>query len=335
MKIKHALTFITISIVFGFSLEVLAQSKVGTTAGNFLQIGLGARAVSLGEAASANASDLSGVYWNPSLAAQNSGHQAYFSHVQWFADIDLNYGAAMLDFNEMGKFGIMFSSLNTDQMEVTTELFPEGTGAVFTAQDLMIGLFYSRALTDRFNIGGAIKYINSTIWNMSASAIALDFGLTYKTPFEPLTLGMSLSNFGSEMKMAGSDLAIRFDPDLTVGGNNDGVPAFQNTRSWDLPVIFRVGLAYNVVHTDEHSLLLLGDVLYPSSQENLINTGIEYGFLGRYFIRGGYRQLLIDDAEGGLTLGAGVNVYNIIVDYAYSDRGNLDYVQYFSVGIKF
>ena len=91
----------------------------------------------------------------------------------------------------------------------------------------------------------------------------------------------------------------------------------------------------DVVETDEHSLLLLGDVLYPSSQENLINTGIEYGFMGRYFIRGGYRQLLIDDSEGGLTLGAGVNVYNIIVDYAYSDRGQLDYVQYFSVGVKF
>ena len=201
-------------------------------------------------------------------------------NVQWFANIDLNFGAAMLDFGDMGKFGLMFASLNTDQMEVTTELFPEGTGDLFTAQDVVIGLFYSRSLTDRFNIGGTFKYINSTIWNMSADAIALDFGLTYKTPYEPITLGMSISNFGSEMHMTGSDLAIRFDPDRTVGGNNDGVPAFQNTRAWDLPVVFRVGLAYDVVETEEHSLLVLGDVLYPSSQENLINTGIEYGFMG-------------------------------------------------------
>jgi len=214
-------------------------------------------------------------------------------------------------------------------------LYPEGTGDLFTVQDLAIGLFYAKALTDKFNIGGTIKYINSTIWNTSASAFAVDVGLTYKTPFDPVTLGMSISNFGSEMKMTGTDLAVRFDPDLTVGGNNDGVPAFQNTRSWDLPVLFRFGLAYDFIQYDQHSLLLLGDVLYPSSQTNYINSGIEYGFMNKFFLRGGYRQLLLDNAEGGLTFGAGINVYNIIVDYAYSDRGILNNVQYFSVGVKF
>jgi len=335
MKLKYTIASIIFCVIFIFSNETHAQSKVGTTAANFLQIGLGARGVSLGEAATTNASDISGVYWNPSLAVQNTGHQVYFNHVQWFGNVDLNIGVAMLDFNELGRFGILFANLGTDQMEVTTELYPEGTGDLFTVQDLAIGLFYAKALTDKFNIGGTIKYINSTIWNTSASAFAVDVGLTYKTPFDPVTLGMSISNFGSEMKMTGTDLAVRFDPDLTVGGNNDGVPAFQNTRSWDLPVLFRFGLAYDFIQYDQHSLLLLGDVLYPSSQTNYINSGIEYGFMNKFFLRGGYRQLLLDDAEGGLTFGAGINVYNIIVDYAYSDRGILNNVQYFSVGVKF
>ncbi len=335
MKLKNALASIILSVIFIFSGEIYAQSKVGTSAANFLQIGIGARGVGLGEAGSANATDLSGVYWNPSLAAQNSGHQVYFNNIRWFANIDINFGAAMLDFDELGKFGIMITSLTMDQMEVTTELYQEGTGDLFTAQDLVIGLFYAKALTDRFNIGGTVKLINSTIWNMSASAVAVDIGFTYHTPYDPVTMGMSISNFGSEMQMAGSDLAVRFDPDQTVGGNNDGVTAFQNTRAWDLPVLFRFGLAYDVIRSEQHSIQLLNDVLYPSSQENYVNSGVEYGFNNQVFLRAGYRQLLLDDTEGGLTLGAGVNVYNIIIDYAYSDRGILNNVQYFSVGVKF
>lgn len=335
MKLKYAPTLIILSIVFIFSNEIYAQSKVGTSAANFLQIGLGARAVAMGEAGTANASDISGVYWNPALAAQNTGHHVYFNNIQWFANIDINFGAAMLDFGDLGSFGIMITSLTTDQMEVTTELFPEGTGDLFTAQDLMIGLFYGRALTDRFNIGGTVKLINSTIWNMSANAFAVDVGLTYRTPYEPVTLGMSINNFGSEMQMTGSDLAVRFDPDQTVGGNNDGVTAFQNTRSWDLPILFRFGLAYDVIQSEDHSLHLLGDVLYPSSQENYINSGVEYGFNKQVFLRAGFRQLLLEDTEGGMTFGAGVNVFNLIIDYAYSDRGVLNNVQYFSIGVKF
>lgn len=335
MKLKYTLTFTILSVLFMFSNEMHAQSKVGTSAANFLQIGLGARGVSLGEAASTNASDISGVYWNPSLAVQMNGHQVYFNHVQWFADVDLNFGAAMLDFGSFGRIGVMFSSLTTDQMEVTTELYPDGTGELFTAQDMMVGLFYSRSLTDKFNIGGTIKYVNSEIWNISASAFAVDVGLTYQTPYDPVTLGMSISNFGTQMQMDGTDLAIRFDPDRTVGGNNDGVVGRQHTRLWDLPILFRFGLSYNLLNTEQHNFLLLGDVLYPNSQNNYVNAGAEYGFLGKFFLRAGYRQLFLDDAEGGLTLGAGVHVYNILIDYAYSDRGMLNEVQYFSFGVTF
>lgn len=335
MKLKYNIAFIILSTLLVFSDVVVSQSKVGTTAGNFLQIGLGARGVALGEAASTNSSDISGVYWNPSLAAQNSGNQVYFNNIQWFADIDINFGAAMIDAGDLGKFGVVISSLTTDQMEVTTDLYPEGTGALFEAQDLMMGIFYSRSLTDRFNIGGTVKYVSSQIYNMSASAFAVDIGLTYRTPYEPITLGMSISNFGTEMQMTGTDLAVRYDPDQFVGGNNDGVVGMNNTREWDLPVLFRFGLSYDVVSTENHSLLLVSDVLYPSSQENYINSGIEYGFLGRYFLRAGYRQILLDDAEGGLNLGFGLSVYNLIVDYAYADRGQLNAVQYFSLGVKF
>ncbi len=329
----HKGVFILI-IIFCFHGLVFGQSKVGTSAANFLQIGVGARGVALGDATTASGNDISGIYWNPALIANADQGQVYFNHIDWFAGIDLNYGSAMLSFGNLGNFALTVFSLNTDQIEVTTEEYPDGTGDLYTVQDLMVALSYGRALTDRFKIGGTAKVIHSTIWNTSASAIAVDVGLTYRTPFNPVTLGMSISNFGSEMRMLGTDTAVRFDPDLRVGGNNDGVVADQHTRSWDLPILFRFGLAYNVMRSDFHQLLLLSDVLYPSSNENYVNTGIEYGLLNKYFLRAGYRQLFLEDGEGGLTFGGGIKLFNIQLDYAYCDRGRLSFVQYFSIGVN-
>jgi len=316
-------------------LELSAQSKVATTAANFLQIGVGARGTALGGAASASGRDISSLYWNPALIAGINNSEIYFNNTQWFAGIDLNYGSALINLGDIGNFAVTFYSLATDQIEVTTEEYPDGSGDLYTVQDIMVSISYARSLTDRFSIGSSIKYIQEQIWNNSASAFAVDVGLTYTTPFEPVTIGMSISNFGSEMQMSGTDNAVRFDPDLRVGGNNDGVVADQHTRHWDLPILFRFGFAYQAYQSELHEMLLLGDVLYPSSQENYVNMGVEYGFQNKFFLRGGFRQIFLGNREGGFTAGAGINLYKIRLDYAYSDRGILNQAQYFSVGIRF
>lgn len=335
MKKIRCNAYAMITVLVMLPVLLTAQSKVGTSAANFLQIGAGARGVGLGEAASASYRDISGIYWNPSLVAYAQNNQVYFNHTRWFADIDLSYGSALLMLGGYGNVAVTFYTLRTDQIEVTTEEYPNGTGALYTAQDMMVALSHGVALTNRFNMGLSLKYINSQIWNNKASAFAADIGLTYKTPLERITLGMSISNFGTEMQMGGTDNAVRFDPDLRVGGNNDGIVAHQRTRSWDLPILFRFGMSYDVFRSESHQVLLLGDVLYPSSQENYVNAGFEYGFLGTYFVRAGHRQLFLNDAEGGFSAGAGLKVYTMRIDYAFSDRGVLNAVQYFSVSFDF
>lgn len=322
-------------LLLGMATSSLPQSKVGTVAAPFLQIGVGGRGASMGETAVAHGSDVSAIYWNPALAAGLEKGQAYFNHTTWFADIDVNYGAVMLSFDEIGNFALSFYSLNSGQLEITTEERPEGTGELFTVQDLMLGLTYGRALTDRFNLGGTVKLIRSALWDMSASTFALDVGLTYRTPLERVTLGMAISNFGGEMQLAGTNTAVRYDPDPRVRGNNDGVVADLRTRSWDLPVMFRFGLAYRLWNSRLNQILLSGDVLYPNNNDNYVNAGLEYGVNNMVFLRAGYRQLFLDDAEGGLALGIGVHYRDFHFDYAYTDRGRLSSPQYFSVGVSF
>ena len=62
MRIKY----IILACLF-ISSTIVGQtvSKVGTTAAQFLKIGIGARALALGGAYSAIADDASALYWNP------------------------------------------------------------------------------------------------------------------------------------------------------------------------------------------------------------------------------------------------------------------------------
>lgn len=312
-----------------------AQTKVGTTAANFTQIGLGSRGVAMGESAVALGMDASALYWNPALIATLDRNQAYFNNISWIADISINYGALLINFGNQGVAAVSIAVLNSGEMQVNTEERPEGTGELFTVQEMQIGLTYARQLTERFNLGGTVKFLHSSIWNMSASTMAVDLGLTYRTPFQPLAIGLSISNFGGEMQMRGSDLTVRFDPDPRVDGNNDGVIAYQMTRSWRLPVTFRFGMVYDVLKSDMNQILLSTDVLYPNNNDNYVNAGLEYGFKNTFFLRAGYRQLFLNDSEGGLSFGAGLKMYNLIIDYAFSDRGVLNNVQYFSLGLNF
>ena len=169
---------------------------------------------------------------------------------------------------------------------------------------------------------------------MDASTGAVDVGLTYRTPFEPITLGMSISNFGGEMRLVGSDTAVRVDLDERVRGNNDAVVANLYTNSWDLPVMLRFGVAVEAMKTPFNQVTLSSEALFANNNNGFLNTGIEYGVMDTFFVRGGYRQLFLEDAEGGLSLGTGIHFRGIHADYAFSDRGALGAVNYLSLGIQ-
>lgn len=328
----YFIIFLAIFLVVG---SLFAQSKIGTTAAAFLQIGVGGRSVAMGETAGGSALDASSIYLNPALAASLTSSQVYFFHNAWFAGINLEYGAALLNLGRWGNVGASFYIMNSGQIEVTTEERPEGTGEKYTVQDFMIGLTYTRSLTDRFNIGGTLKLIRSAIWNMSASTMAVDLGLSYQTPLRPITIAMSISNFGGEMQMSGTDLSIRFDPDPRVNGNNDGVVGFQATRSWDLPVSFRFGASYRLIDSRSNKLLINSDVLYPNNNYNYVNLGLEYCLFNMYYVRAGYRQLFLKDREGGLSIGGALRLRNVQLDYAFSDWEHLNFVQSLGIGLNF
>jgi Type IX secretion system protein PorV len=315
-------------------------TKVGTTAAQFLKIGVGARAIALGGSFVAEASDLSALYWNPAGLAQLTGSAFTVSHTKYLADIDYNYAAFGFNMGSMGTLAASLILLDSGDMEVRTTRQPEGTGELFRSQDYALQLSYARSLTDRFSIGTTLKYINQKIWHSSASAVAFDIGVLFKTPFRSLRMGASISNFGGSMKLNGRDIIFSMDPGPDQEGNVEIVNSQFLLDRYSLPLLFRFGLAWDMIKTPDHRLVILTDAAHPNDNSEYVNFGTEYSFRDLISLRVGFKNAFEEDGEQGLTLGGGLNMridrsVRARFDYAYARFGKLEQTHWYTFNLIF
>jgi len=322
-----------------FASVPLAQTlKTGTTSAQILKINVGPRAIGMGGAFTSIADDITSVYWNPSGTANIQANEVYFNHSNLYMDISNDFAAISTNVSGFGSIGAFVSVLSVDEMLVRTVEQPEGTGEFFNYGSIVVGLNYSRFLTENFSIGFNAKYINESIWNMSATGFAIDVGTLYKIPvLNELRIAASVSNFGTKMQLAGRDVT-EIVPAGAGGGN------FVNSNleldKFDLPLLFRFGISADVIKEGTSRLTAAVDAIHPNDHTEYINSGLEYAWNEIIFIRAGYNSIFEEDSEKGLTFGFGLN-YRIVdmikvkLDYAYQDFGRLTEVHYFSVGVNF
>jgi len=318
-------------------------SRVGTTAATFLKIGIGGRALGMGEALSTQSRDVTAIYWNPAGLTEVNNLQVLLNHYDYIADIYYDYGAVAFSLGNSGTIGFHFAYLGMPDLERTTMLEPNGTGEMVSAWSFSSGLSYARALTDRFSIGGTFKMIQENLWHSRATGYALDIGLQYRTIFKDILIGMSISNFGTNMQLSGRDLLVQHDIDVLSEGNNSNINADLSTDKFPLPILFRVGISANITRNfmgiEGNDLIIAVDAVHPNDNFEYINTGMEYTFNDFLSLRTGYRQLFLDAAEGGFTFGFGLRLdimnYLFVIDYAAVDFGRLDYLNKFSLMFAF
>lgn len=290
-----------LAVFLAFS-ELYAQNEVGTTAAPFLGIGAGPRAIAMGGAFVAIASDPTALYWNPAGISRIGLTQVYIEHTNYLVGTSYNYFGAIVALDEDNAIGLSVTNLAYGSDEVTTIAQPDGTGETWDANDWAIGLSYSRNLTDDFSIAGTAKMIIQQIWRESATGFALDAGLLYTTPIKDLRIGMEMSNFGTDMQMSGEDLYLLVSPDESVAGANSKIPAAYTTDSYPLPLIFRVGLAMDVINSLDNRVTLAVDAVHPSDNLQNLNVGAEYCWNKFVSLRIGYKSLFTPNSQEGLIL---------------------------------
>jgi len=339
MKIVYKYLLVTFLIAVISSAAYPQTVKTGTTAAQVLKFNVGPRAIGMGGAFTAVSNDISAMYWNPGGTANIRMNEAFFNHTSLYADVGFDYAAIASHLSDFGTVGAFVSVLSSiDEMMVRTEEVPEGTGEFFNAGAIVIGVNYSRYLTENFAIGFNFKYINESIWNMSATGFGLDIGTLYKLPIlNELRIAASISNFGTKMQLSGRDVTQIIN---SGAGGNNLVNSNLELDQFDLPLLFRFGISNDILNSEESRLTMAVDAIHPNDHTEYLNAGMEYAWQDIVFLRAGYNSLLEKDSEKGLTLGFGLQ-YRIIdlvkvgLDYAYQDFGRLSEVHYFSIGIKF
>lgn len=319
---------------------VHAQNKVGTSAASFLGIATDARAAAMGSAQVAVEGGPNGVHWNPAILARIDGNGVDFLRADWFVDSQYHHMAAGVR-TPIANLGLSVMLLDYGEMEVTTIANPEGTGELFNPSDLAVGLTIARNITNRFAAGATVKYVSQKIWNEKASGTALDLGVFYQAGVRNLRIGMSMSNFGSDMSLSGKDLRRAIDIDPNIEGNNPRLGAELETDEWPMPLTFRVGIALDPWTSENQRITVSVDATHPNDNAESASFGVEYAFHEFFYLRGGYRQAFAEAAEdGGLTGGFGLsyrvsNVVTAYFDYVFQDYGDLGTPQMWTLGATF
>lgn len=339
--------FLFALVAIGAHASSIAQSKVGTTAAQFLGISVGPKASAMGSAYVASSEDVSSLYWNPGAFVQANKSEFTFSNSDWLVGTKFRWFGFMMNIDGENAIGVHMTQLDYGEEDVTTVLAPDGNGERWSAADLAIGISYSRRLTDRFSLGGTAKYVSQRIWNESASNITFDLGLLFVTDFNNMRLGMSMSNFGGDMQLDGRDLLNKVDIDPANAGSNKTLVGKLKTDAWPMPLLFRVGIAMDFVKNDMIRATIAVDALRPNDNAESINVGGEVAWQDMLFARGGFKSLFAkespfgkDNQQDGLSLGGGVKLQlqglaSLEVNYAFNKFGLFGNLNTIALSIAF
>jgi|TARA_B110000438_G_scaffold27218_1_gene25975 hypothetical protein len=341
-----------ILLVFSVSIDAQMIHRYGTTTGNFLEIGVDSRGSSMGEAFVAVSDDISSIYWNPAGLANLKTPTLSFMSQPWLAGINMSFTAGAFIIPRVGNIGFGLTQMNYGEMAVTTLEYQEGTGENFTASDIAASFTFSRKIVPWFSFGSTIKYVRSNIWHSAASAVAVDLGVLVNTEFfsftgkeeDGLNIGMSISNYGTRMRFDGIDIYQPIDISEYEEGNYGDVAGQFRPSEWELPLIFRIGVALKPLVTNISRLTVSLDALHPNNNSESINFGCALDNtipgVGEFSIRGGIKALYMDSPEYGYTGGFGLKMFYlgnkfISVDYAFKAIGLLGNVHVYTLGFSF
>ncbi|MBI4727146.1 PorV/PorQ family protein [candidate division TA06 bacterium] len=339
---KNILIALAALVAIGGQAGAVTFSKVGTAGAQFLKLGAGARAVGMGEAFTAVVDDATAMYWNPAGLAQAKKQEMTFTHNQWLGGIKHEFIGYCLPLGGNGTLGMNLTVLNVGEMPVTTVERGEETGEFFTCMDWAFALGYGRNLTDKVAFGATAKVIQQRIWDMKASAFAMDLGISAKTGYKSLRIAAALLNFGTDIQYKDGQLIDAFNWHDYGDGPQQTQSLEYVTSSSPLPLSYRLGLGYDLIDNPTHKLTGAFDYVHPNDGSEKQNLGVEYGFNKMLFARAGLRidiDARYDKNAYSPTFGMGVDygfgMLKTKIDYAFADYGPLSTVHRIALALIF
>ncbi|HEY5038885.1 MAG TPA: PorV/PorQ family protein [bacterium] len=298
----------TLLIVFSMGAGGLRAQTVhpnSSVAFPILSVGLGARAVGMGDSFTAIADDLSAIHYNSAGLAQITDPQLSLMHNSYLDGGFYETLGFVLPCHDAGTLGLGINYLNYGSIENR-----DSTGTLlgsYTPFDISARGAFGFRMDNNTYLGISSEWMRQEIAGVVHTGISWDIGFLTK-PFDRFSVGLNFQNLGVE------------------------------TGGYNLPASLSIGAAYRLGLTkqDRDVLIFDGDGNLSFQGVSRLNGGVEYTFMKNYFLRGGYSYALTSDPVGnGLSFGAGAQLGHFQLDYSFSFMGDLGNVQRLSLTLLF
>ncbi|MGH7674824.1 MAG: PorV/PorQ family protein [Gemmatimonadales bacterium] len=340
------------------------NTAFGGASGEFMLLGAGARGSALGGGFAALTTDVTAMYYNPAGLAQLARPAVEVGTFDYVAQTSYTWaGMAFPMAGGVRSIGVALGTFGFGDQPIYTVDNPDGDGTTYSVRETFISGTYAQNFSDRFSAGFSLKFITDALGDTKASGVAVDLGTNFHASVgaRPIRASFTIQNLGSALKHDGEALStgVTREPPLgTVDVPQEEQPAQLRSGDWGLPVMFRVGVAMDVVSQGSNRVTVLGEFNQPNNTKAAGSLGVEWmglnlGGSGFSLAARGSWTLMPDnqvddinfagvptaESDGSLTsdgvaLGGGVEYnranWRLGFDYAWRNMGTLGNINVFS-----
>jgi hypothetical protein len=307
---------ISLLLLATLALPLRAQT-VEDYAGEFLQLGVGARSLALGGSGIAISEDATAGYWNPAgLNALKYPMVTAMHESRFDGTVQYDYGAfAMpLNSNSSAALSILHIGVNNilDTRDALVDLNNNGQldpgeylnydkVSSFSNYDWVAILSYAKTVNPQLSWGVNAKLVDIRLDpQTTGSGLGFDFGARYK-PIDALTLAAVAEDITTTLLSYTTGTKELVSPTVILGG----------------------AYTWNITANGDHRLMPTADIdlrfenrgqdaqLYAGPASADFHEGLEYQYKDLFAIRGGYNDMQM------WSVGVGVTISKLHIDYAY------------------
>jgi hypothetical protein len=279
-----------------------AQAVGDSRAAILLTLPASARGLALGEAWAPVADDESALFYNPAQLARVRGTAAGGSVQHYVANTTLGaFAMATRAAHGTVALGVQVLDYGTED-EIVSSGGPQGTptGGSVSAQDIALTAGYGLALGARgeWRVGTAVKLARQHVANVSGSAVAADLGAGYSAA-NGWELSAALQHLGSRLTLASVAAPLPYTWRVAVAS-----PVIRGLLGEQFA--FRTMAEARQSSGGAATGVLATEGTWRAARDALALSG-----------RAGYAFRGAGDDRRPLTVGGGITLARVTVDYAY------------------
>lgn len=348
--------------VFGFlafflllSVSLLGQLTAPKYSNEFLNIGVGARALGMSNSIVASSGDVYSAYWNPAgLTRVQSDMQIGAMHAEYFAGIaNYNYAGIAIPLDTNTAASISFVRFGVDDIPNTTELI-DAEGNIdysritsFSAADNALIVSYAKKLRPQLSVGGNVKVIYRNIGDFAS---AIGFGLDVSAIYTKND--WVFAAMARDVTSTFNAWSINLSDEMIATFIKEGNELPENSIEATLPRVI-LGASRRFLFNEVSLLAEIDLDVTTDGKRNVLvsadpvsvdpHAGFEVGYKGKIFLRGGvgnFQQAAVGSSKAEWTfqpnIGIGLKIKEFSLDYALTDIGDASAALYSNIfSVKF